>query len=157
MEEFLEIGQIVNSYGIKGFAKITNLLDWQECRRAILIWCFLDKETYSEYICKTISDDICAVRFLTLFVTEWESAGKTVEYELQNETFTEWIDTPDAIQRIKNVQTIKEFWDLDEHTIELAVAFYLLAADQREEKRIHVSIVRTEVEKWRGAINEDNI
>ncbi len=142
---------------IKGFAKITNLLDWQECRRAILIWCFLDKETYSEYICKTISDDICAVRFLTLFVTEWESAGKTVEYELQNETFTEWIDTPDAIQRIKNVQTIKEFWDLDEHTIELAVAFYLLAADQREEKRIHVSIVRTEVEKWRGAINEDNI
>lgn len=33
-------------------------------------------------------------------------------------------------------------------TIELAVAFYSLAADQREEQMIHAPTVRTEVEKW---------
>lgn len=138
----------------KSFVASTNLFDWKELRRVSLLWEFIEKETYSEYIKTVITNKLNAIKFLALHVATWSSAGEVCEYELQDDSYTKFISTAEFIKIIESMRITKDFWTLDEKIIESTIAFVLATELPNVKKRIEIKDVKKRIGEWKNELPE---
>ncbi len=138
----------------KKFVAITSLFDWKESRRVSFLWEFIEEDTYLEYVKSNITNELNAIKFLSLHVSTWFSGGKVCEYELNNDSYTRFISTTKFIQIIENARVTEDFWMLDENIIESSVAFVLASELSDVKKLIEIDDVKKRIGEWKNEFEE---
>lgn len=123
------------------FMKDIPVLDWEENYRALMLWEFINDDSYSCYIKNIITDDLSAIKYLALSVVTWKSGGIVAEFELKK-SYLKFISTEEAIKKIEQLRLRKSFWDTGNDIPEYMAAFVILEdegiftvdADKVEEK-----------------------
>lgn len=132
----------------KRFVVDTNLLDWEESRRASFLWKFIEEKSYSDYINDVITNELYAIKFLTLQFSTWSSGGKASAYELKDDKYKKYISDLELIEVINKSRLKKEFWNLDKKTIESSVAFILIKELSTKERLIEIENIENRIELW---------
>lgn len=129
------------------FLNIVPLLDWKEAKRVALLWEFIDKSGYTTYIKEIIKDDFSAMKFLRFYVGIWKNGNNICEYELQNNTYMEYISTEEALVKIERARTLDCFWTFNEDMPGCIAAFSLFY------KNIDVPISKVDIELVEEKVN----
>ena len=135
---------------IKNFAKITNIFDWQECYRALLLWEVINKESYTEYISEQVKSKINAIILASLAIGEWTNSDIVCEYELhpmKHCNYLDFFDDETVLNYIDIARKNEAFWMLEKRIINKIIAFYIIKKEQNTEL-IHANIVDEKYKKW---------
>lgn len=133
----------------KRFVVDTNLLDWEESRRASFLWEFIEEKSYSNYINDVITNELYAIKFLALQFSTWSSGSKASAYELKDYKYKEYINDLELIEAINKARLTKKFWKLDEKNIESSVAFILIKELSTKEKLIEIEDIQKRIDLWK--------
>lgn len=133
----------------KRFVVDTKLLDWEESRRASFLWEFIEEKSYSDYINDLLINELYAIKFLALQFSTWSSGGKGSAYELKDDKYQEYINDLELIEVINKARLTKEFWKLDEKTIESSIAFILIKEVSTKKKRIEIEDIKKLIDDWK--------
>ena len=106
-------------------------------------------QIYTTYIKEIIKDDFSAMKFLRLYVGIWRNGNKICEYELQNDTYTEYISTEEALAKIERAHTLDCFWTYDEDMPGCIAAFSLFYRNiDTPIFKVNVELVKEKVNSW---------
>lgn len=149
-EEHLKELESVIVDRIKEFAKITNICDWQEYYRALLLWEVINKESYKEYISEQVKSKTIVIILASLAIGEWSNSNNVDEYELHSMSYCNYLDFVDnetVLQYIDDERKKEEFWKLEERIIKKAIAFFIIKKEHNS-SLINAKIVNEKYEEW---------
>lgn len=149
-EEHLKELESVIVDRIKEFAKITNIFDWQEYYRALLLWEVINKESYKEYISEQVKSKTIVIILASLAIGEWSNSNNVDEYELHSMSYCNYLDFVDnetVLQYIDDERKKEEFWKLEERIIKKAIAFFIIKKEHNS-SLINAKIVNEKYEEW---------
>lgn len=139
---------------IKGFSLTENLFEWTELRIPFLIWEYIEKDTYSEYIKSEIQNELNAIKLVVLDINKNQCTENTYKYEYRKNSYEKYIGTSSVVEIIEKMRMKEEFWKLNEITIELAVALFLSITSDSPEKLINFQLVNEKIQVWKSAFLE---
>lgn len=142
-------GIIVNR--IIFFARTTSIFDWQERRRALLLWEVINKQSYTEYISEQIKSKINAIILTSLAIGEWSNSDGVCRYELHPMSYCNYLDFLDdetILNYIDIERKNEEFWALERSVINKIIAYYTVKKEQ-DTALIDAKIVDEKYKEWK--------
>lgn len=137
----------------KNFLQTTNLLDWKEARRVSFLWEFIEKESYQDYMNKTLLEDISVLKYVSLKAGVWTGSYGVSGYEFKDKSYLTFLDDAKVNEIINSLRLEAAFWRLDERIIETSAAF-VLKHQVNDENIIDISLINDTIDKWLNEFEE---
>jgi len=147
--ENLDILEEVFSMRVRHFASTDNLFDLKEFRRVNMLWKYIDKESYNEYLISALQDDMNMVKFLSIHLATWSSGGKAAQFELSDLEYKTFIDNDGIKELIGRVRKNDDLWSLGNEMIQSLISYELLLEDSEGKKIVEISDVEQRFDLWK--------
>ena len=138
----------------KFFLSKTALLDWDESRRASMLWYFIEEETYNDYMKDVLADDFSVPKYISMKAGVWVGGNDSRRYEFNDNDYMSFLDEATIINAINKTRVTYKFWTQDSKIIEASAAF-ILHTEQNHESDI--SSINELIERWKKEYVEQEI
>jgi len=135
---------------VNGFISTSNIFEWKELRRVLMLWKFIGEDSYSEYIQKEVGNGLNGIIFASLDVSIWSSNGIRSEFELDKSEYMNYISKEQLKSSIRRNRLTDDFWLLDEEIIE-CVAALSVSYDSTDVMRfVGINEIKDKIEEWKS-------
>ncbi|MCB5288193.1 MAG: KAP family NTPase [Candidatus Cloacimonetes bacterium] len=148
LEHLYELGTIFLER-TKDFLEETNLLDWEEARRASFIWKVAEEKTYIDYMKKILRDDICVLKYIAFKANEWTRNDGLIGYTFNDKSYLEFISDENIINTINNMRLKPLFWEMKPRVIQTAAAFILFSTGKFGDHDINIVLINEKIDEWK--------
>lgn len=135
------------------FVNDYNIFKSAELKRICMLWHSIDNVIYDEYINENLVNDFDIMRFFAMHVSKWSSGGQVIEYELNDDAYTDYFSKAELSQIIKRSTDKRELWEFDEQMI-CALAAFDLAYNENINGLISVTDVQERIDLWQTVLVE---